>query len=230
MPDGADWFTLWIHMERAKGATMNWTRTNGAGEGLDATRRHGRLGALASVTGCVLAAALMAAGPAAAAAPGGSDTANETVRFHVENQSGQTMKLESVSPIEDDHGGVERYPFDVTHRPLDGTLLRSNSAQLFAVKRSQRKFHGFSSAVLQYRIEPTDGSPGLWVQYFIATNNTLNASEQSIVLSGCEFSTHELSQFTSLDLGRSKGRQGFQHLVCADELHRSGDPKFTLER
>jgi hypothetical protein len=142
-------------MTFSKSRQMSWTR--------------GRIGTAAILLACVLAGALLAAGPASAASRG----------FTLHNQSGRVLRLEGARRVPTFVcGDISRcvaihYPMDFEGRPLDGSLMHPGNTQTWELK------YGFSftggvqyAANLWYTIEGTNDS----VEYTIQTYSTANES------------------------------------------------------
>jgi hypothetical protein len=195
---------------------MQWTPTGGRDAAKRSLGRARRRGAFAATAGALTAAAVMAAGSATAIAQ--APHPPEHLEFHVANHSDRDLKLASVSPISGTAhfpGGDEPlFPFDVVHRPHDGSVLGAKASQAFTIRRSGRKLYGLSSAVVQYRVEGKVRGSELWVQYYIAANDTNSPKQADVVMDGCSFSTHERHHFTGNDLGESRGQDVFQDYVC----------------
>jgi hypothetical protein len=145
-------------------------------------------------------------------------TAPDHVEFHAANHSDRDLKLASVSPLSGTFGVEGReeplFPFDVTHRPHDGSVPSAKSSQAFAIRRSNRNTNGFSSAVVQYRVEGKVRGSNAWVQYYIAASDVNRRAEPAVVMSGCSFSRHALHHFTGEDLGNSRGTDIFHGFEC----------------
>jgi hypothetical protein len=132
------------------------------------------MAASATLLACVLAAALLAAGPASAASRG----------FRLHNHSRHALRLESAGHLPRVICNTTlcvptHYPVAFEGRPHDGAVLHPGGTHAWELK------YGFSlilhetqyAAVLRYKIEGTDGT----VEYTIQTTPTTNDSACKVV-------------------------------------------------
>ena len=119
---------------------MSWA-IRGRGERLGARRSNAFRAALAILTGCVLAGALLSAGPASA----------DSRQFKIHNESGRHMFLRWVKPF-----GDWRMHFD--GRPANGAHLGIGETQEFELSwpyyaaSLRYRLYGLSDVVVEYAI------------------------------------------------------------------------------
>lgn len=133
-----------------------------------------RMAAAGTLLACVLAGALLAAGPASAASRG----------FRLHNQSTHALQLETASQLPRVLCNSvlcvpTHYPIDFEGRPHDGAVLQPGGTHAWELK------YGFSlilhetqyAAVLRYKIVGTGGT----VEYTIQTTPTANDSACKVI-------------------------------------------------
>jgi hypothetical protein len=129
---------------------------------------------IAVLLGCVVAASLLATGPASAASRG----------FKLQNKSSVELKLIEAKSVPTyvcnnfAHCAPSSYPIDFEGRPGDGSVLRPNGTDTWELKYKFSLFGGVGYAAnLWYKIVGTEDI----VTYQIETYNTSNESSCKVI-------------------------------------------------
>jgi hypothetical protein len=148
---------------------MNAVPLRQSGVPVSARRRKSTMGAVAIVLGLVLSAALVVAGPAAAASRG----------FKVENKSSVDLELITAKPTPTVVcNGVTRcveshYPTGFEGRPADGSSLPSGGSDTWELKYGFSPFGGVQySSNLWYKIAGTDDTVSFTIETYSTTNES----------------------------------------------------------
>jgi hypothetical protein len=157
-----------LETQASKGGTMTYNGTRGKCERVNTHRDKRSGGLLAIMIGCVLAAALLTAGPASAASR----------QFKLQNESSHGLVLDAVKPVPT-YTCVDLTRCVPTHNPMDfegrppSTLLHPGGTHNWELKYGFSLFGGVQYAAnLWYKISGTSGT----VEYTIETWSTTNES------------------------------------------------------